>query len=130
VDSWSTIFLERAGRVGLEFEARFYDAVVQRTPGNTEALAELAHALTRLERFEEGLEVDRQLVRLVPENETAHYNLACSLALCRQPREALDALQTAVVLGYEDVGHLLADGDLLSLHAEPRFQELVERLRQ
>ena len=129
MDSWSAVFLERAGRVGLEFEARFYAAVARRTPENTEALSELAHVLTRLERFEEGLQIDRLLVRLAPENETAHYNLACSLALCQQPAEALDALETAVVLGYEDVGHLLADGDLVSLHQEPRFQDLVARLR-
>jgi len=129
VDTWSPAFLERAAHSGLEFEARFYRRGVERCPSNTEALAELGHVLTRLERFEEGLEVDRQLVRLVPENETAHYNLACSLALCAQPDAAIEALEGAVALGYIDVGHLLTDEDLVSLRDNPRFQEIISRLR-
>lgn len=130
MEKWNDAFRERAGREGLEFEARFYGAVVQRAPSNTEALAELGHALTRLKRFREGLEVDRRLVQLVPENETAHYNLACSLALCERPAEAISALETAVVLGYDDASHLMADEDLESLHSEPRFKQLVSRLQR
>lgn len=129
MESWSERFLERASRAGLEFEARFYGAVVRRSPSNAEALAELGHALTRLERFEEGLEVDRRLVQLVPENETAHYNLACSLSLCGRADDAIDALEQAVELGYRDLAHLLGDPDLTALHGEPRFRALLERLR-
>ena len=121
-------FEERAGQAGLEFQARFYRAVLGRYPDNTEALAELGHALTRLERFEEGLAVDRQLIELVPDNETAHYNLACSLALCSRPQEALDVLEQAVRLGYEDLHHLLADDDLRSLRNEPRFRAIAAAL--
>lgn len=128
VEPWSPTFLERAEREGLEFEARYYGAVVARAPTNTEALAELGHVLTRLERFEEGLAVDRRLVEAVPENETAHYNMACSLALCDRPDEAIDALETAAALGYDDVAHLLADDDLASLRSLTRFRELVARL--
>ncbi len=127
--TWDEQFLRRAGRAGLEFEARFFDTVVRRCPENAEALAELGQALTRLERFEEGLEVDRQLVRLVPENEIAHYNLACSLTLCGQLDASMDALEAAIDLGYEDVDHLLTDEDLRALREEPRFRELVARLR-
>ncbi len=130
MEKWNKAFRERAGRAGLEFEARFYGAVVERSPSNTEALAELGHILTRLERFQEGLEIDRRLVQLVPENETVHYNLACSLCLCERPEEALSALETAVMLGYDDAAHLLADDDLQSLRDKPRFQELVRRLQQ
>lgn len=128
VKPWSPSFLERADREGLEFEARYYGAVVGRAPTNTVALAELGHVLTRLERFEEGLAVDRRLVELVPENETAHYNLACSLALCDRAEEAVDALEAAAALGYDDVAHLLADDDLASLRGLPRFRELIQRL--
>ena len=122
-------FQERAGRAGLEFQARFFQAVLGRFPENAEALAELGHALTRLERYEEGLAVDRQLVGLVPENETAHYNLACSLALCGHEQQALDSLEEAVRLGYGDVHHLLADEALRSLRTEPRFRAIAETLQ-
>ena len=42
--------------------------------------------------------MDRRLVRLLPSNPTAHYNLACSLALVKQKAAALRSLQEAVKL--------------------------------
>jgi Flp pilus assembly protein TadD len=127
---WSTQTEQRVAHAGLEFQARFFGVVAQRYPRDPEALSELGHALTRLQRYEEGLAVDRQLVRMVPENETAHYNLACSLALCGRTDEALDTLAEAMRLGYDDLGHLLTDDDLTSLREEPRFRELTARIRR
>jgi Flp pilus assembly protein TadD len=114
--------------MGLEFLADFYEASRRHRPDNVEALAELGHVYTRLGRYQEGLGVDRVLVGLVPSNPTAHYNLACSLALCGQTVEALDALDEAVQHGYQDGAHLAADDDLATLRDEPRFRALVERL--
>jgi tetratricopeptide (TPR) repeat protein len=114
---------------GLEFLARFLQIECRRHPRNVEALAELGHALTRLGRIGEGLEVDRRLVRLAPDNSTVHYNLACSLSLLGRSDEALDALERSVELGYSDAEHLLADEDLERLHDEPRFLEVVRKLR-
>lgn len=114
--------------LGLDFLARFYRVEIDRRPGHLEVLAELGHVLTRLGRFEEGLDVDREFVRRCPEDSTAHYNLACSLALVERPGEALDELERSVDLGYDDAAHLVADEDLASLRSEPRFRALVERL--
>jgi tetratricopeptide (TPR) repeat protein len=119
----------RLARTGLEFLAELLGTEVRRHPDNLEALAELGHALTRLGRVAEGLEVDRRLVRLAPGNSTVHYNLACSLALLERPEESLDALERAIELGYDDAEHLLADDDLAVLRDEERFRSLVQRLR-
>jgi len=118
----------RLEALGLGFLARFYAAETRRHPNNTEALAELGHVLTRLGRHEEGLEVDRQLVRIAPHDATVHYNLACSLALCGRPDAALDALEEAVAKGYDDAPHMQSDPDLASLRGDARFQELAARL--
>ncbi len=96
---------------------------------NQEILAELGSAYTRLGRHREGLAVDRELVRLAPQNATAHYNLGCSLALCGETQTALDALERAVELGYDDAKQLEHDEDLRSLRRETRFDALLERLR-
>ena len=120
---------ERLARTGLEFLAEFLAVEARRHPDNLEALAELGQALTLLGRHVEGLEVDRRLVRLAPENSTVHYNLACSLALLERPEEALDALRRSVELGYDDAEHLIADEDLASLRERPEFRELLQRLR-
>lgn len=119
----------RLERLGLEFQARFHEIALRHRGEDPELLAELGHALTRLGRFQEGLAVDHRLVRRAPDNPTVHYNLACSLCLCGQRDQALDELERAIELGYDDPEHLLADDDLTALRAEARFQGLVERLR-
>ncbi len=119
---------EDLDRKGLEFLADLLQVHVRRHPRSVEALAELGHALTRLGRIPEGLEVDRQLVRLVPDNPTVHYNLACSLALAGHTDESLDALEAAVDLGYDDTQFLREDDDLDTLRGEVRFERLLKRL--
>ena len=120
-------------RLGREFEVRYLRAFLERTgpahPLYRGALAELAQALTEVGALEDGLAADRELARLDPENPTVHYNVACSLALLGRPDAALEALEHAVTLGYDDPEHLAADEDLLSLREEGRFVALVRRLR-
>ncbi|MEZ6017776.1 MAG: hypothetical protein R3F49_21900 [Planctomycetota bacterium] len=118
----------RAAALSLDFLARFFEAELTRRPENLEALAELGHLYTRLGRYMEGLAVDRQLVAALPEDSTAHYNLACSLALTGDLDGAFAALERSLDLGYDD-GELIAeDEDLAPLHADPRFGELLRRL--
>ncbi len=120
--------LEEMELVGQEFLADYYRAETDRHPGNVGALAELAPGLPRRGRLEEGLQTDEKLLRLVPDNPTVHYNLACSLALLDRPDGALDALEKAVRLGYDDAEHLVRDEDLRPLRDELRFQRIVRRL--
>lgn len=115
-------------RLGDEFLVEFYDAEVRRYPSNIEALSELGQVLTRLAHYERGLEVDRQLVRLVPDNPTVHYNLACSLARLGRLDESLDALEGSVELGYADGEYMQADDDLANLRDEERFRSLLRRI--
>jgi len=113
---------------GLEFLAEFYNRHTLRSVDDVDVLVELGHLLTRLERYSEGLEVDRRLVVLLPEEPTVHYNLACSLARVAAPDEAFAALDHCVELGYNDMAFLLDDEDLESLREDPRFGALVKRL--
>ena len=115
--------------LGLQFLAGFLETEISRHPENLGAWIELGHVYTRARRFEEGLAVDQELVRRAPQDPTVRYNLACSLALLERKGEALDALEKAVALGYEDPEHLVADPDLESLREEARFLEIVAGLR-
>lgn len=117
-------------RMGWTFLAEFLEIETARHPGNLEALAELGHVYTRQGEYARGLAIDRKLVELVPHDPTARYNLACSLALLGARDEALDTLGRAIELGYDDAEHLTADEDLESLREDPRFVELVARLRR
>lgn len=116
-------------QAGTGFLTAFFEIETQRHPDNLDALAELGQLYTRLGRWENGLGVDRRLVRLVPHNPTVHYNLACSLALLGRRDDALDALERSVELGYDDFEFLLGDPDLASLRDEVRFRGLVRLLQ-
>lgn len=121
---------ERIERLGLEFLAELLGRSLHVHPDRFDVLSEYASVLTRLGRLEEGLEADRRLVVLAPEDPTVHYNLACSLALVGRSSEALDSLERAVELGYRDAEHLLVDEDLALLRDSPRWARLLEELER
>ena len=125
----STSLRDRLDRAGQSFLVDFYRVVTDRQPENIEAIAELAQAHTRLGEFENGLVLDRHLARLLPEDPTVRYNLACSLALTQRSLESLETLELAIHLGYDDPAYLMQDEDLTNLRSLPRFQEIVRRLR-
>jgi tetratricopeptide (TPR) repeat protein len=125
----SASLTERLDHLGQEFFIDFYQVVTERQPENLEAMAELAQAHTRLGHWDRGLELDRRLARMLPDDPTIRYNLSCSLALTDRTLEALEALEEAITLGYDDVEYLLQDPDMSGLQDEPRFVELVRRLR-
>jgi Flp pilus assembly protein TadD len=112
----------------IEFETRFFEAVHQRDPQFTDVIEILGGLYTRQGRIADGLKMDRKLVRLEPDNPTAHYNLACSLALSRRKPAALRALEQAIALGYRDYDWMQKDPDLEGLRAHPVFQQLLTKL--
>ena len=85
------------------FEIGFYESVLRRDPKYTEVIEILGGLYTKTGRIADGLRMDRRLVRLMPRNATAHYNLACSLALSKRPSDAIRSLARAVELGYNDL---------------------------
>jgi tetratricopeptide (TPR) repeat protein len=112
-----------------QFEIEFYEAILRRSPDYTEVVGLLGALYTRVGRIADGLKMDRRLVRLEPDNPTAHYNLACSLALCKRRPAALQSLRKAVSLGYDDVDWMLQDPDLEILKPDPEFQQLLGQLK-
>lgn len=111
------------------FETAFFESVLRRNPDFSDVVELLGGLYTKQGRISDGLKMDRRLVRLQPQNPTAHYNLACSLALSKRKSEALQALKIAVELGYKDAEWLSQDPDLEMLQGHPEFQKLVNRLR-
>ena len=73
--------------------------------------------------------MDRKLVRFLPENATAHYNLACSLALSKRNADALRSLRKAIELGYNDIDWMMQDPDLKALKQHPEFGVLAETVK-
>lgn len=110
-----------------DFEINFFESVLRKNPKYTEVIELLGELYTRTGRVEDGLRMDRRLVRLLPENPNAYYNLACSLALKKRSSEAINNLQKAISLGYSDFDWLMQDPDLENLKGLPAFQKLLSR---
>lgn len=111
-----------------EFEIGFFESVLRRNPTYTDVVELLGGLYTKHGRIADGLKMDRKLVRLMPDNATAHYNLACSLALVKRKAEALRALEKAIALGYSDREWMQQDPDLDSLKKSSAFRALLAKL--
>jgi tetratricopeptide (TPR) repeat protein len=111
-----------------EFEIRFFESVLRRDPSYVAVVEMLGGLYTRQGRIADGLKMDRKLVKLQPANATAHYNLACSLALSKRQNDALRELSEAVRLGYRDYDWMQQDPDLEPLKHLPEFKKLLETL--
>ena len=112
-----------------EFEMQFFESVLRREAGYTEVIEILGSLYTRHGRIADGLRMDRRLVKLQPANATAHYNLACSLALSKRKAAALRSLRQAIDLGYRDFDWMQQDPDLEELKVHPAFNALLAQLK-
>ena len=112
-----------------EFEMRFFESVLKRDAAYTEVVELLGGLYTKHGRIADGLKMDRRLVKLLPQNATAHYNLACSLALLKRKAAAIRSLRQAVRLGYTDFDWMQQDPDLDGLKKDPAFDSLLKQLK-
>jgi tetratricopeptide (TPR) repeat protein len=110
-----------------DFEIEFLGRVLERDPYFVEAIRVQAHNLAAKGEYARALQLDRRLVRLVPDNAIAWYNLACSYAVLGMIDPAFSALQRSLELGYRFLERLRQDPDLKGLHRDPRFLRLLRR---
>lgn len=109
----------------LDFELEFFSGILVRRPDYIDVLRVMGNNLTLKGRYTQGLQIDKRLVQLRPNDALAHYNLACSYALLKRPDQALKSLRRAVELGYRDFRYMREDRDLDSIRHEPRFRQLM-----
>ena len=111
----------------IDFEIDFLGRVLDRDPYFVDALRVHANNLAAKGLYTRALQIDRRLVRLIPDDATAWYNLACSFAVLGMIDPAFSALQRSLEEGYRFLNHLRRDPDLKALRRDPRFARLVRR---
>ena len=109
----------------LDFELDFFGGALDRYPDYVDVLRVMGNLLTLKGRFVEGMNIDKRLVRLRPNDALAHYNLACSFALLKRPDQSIKTLRKAIELGYRDFRYMREDHDLDSVRHDPRFRQLM-----
>jgi tetratricopeptide (TPR) repeat protein len=110
-----------------DFEIEFLGRVLERDPFFVEAIRVQATNLAAKGEYARALQLDRRLVRLIPDNAIAWYNLACSYAVLGMIDPAFSALQRSLELGYRFRERLRQDPDLTMLRRDPRFVRLMRR---
>jgi len=91
------------------------------------ARASAGSTLAARGEYARTLQLDRRLVRLVPDDAIAWYNLSCTYAVLGMIDPAFSALQRSLELGYRYVARLRQDPDLKTLRRDPRFLRLLRR---
>lgn len=117
----------KLNEIGEEFQVRILEAALKGNPDSFDVLFELGNAYTQTGRYRDGLEIDRRLIRLRPDNPIVHYNMACSLSLLGEIDESLKELETCFMLGYREYNYAISDRDLENVRRDGRFAELIER---
>jgi tetratricopeptide (TPR) repeat protein len=111
----------------LDFELEFLGRILERDPLYADALRVHANNLAAKGQYGRALQMDRRLVRLLPDRAIPWYNLACSYAVLGMTDPSIAALQRSLDLGYRHLDHLRRDPDLKSLRHDPRFIRLLRR---
>jgi tetratricopeptide (TPR) repeat protein len=109
----------------LDFELEFYRGILRYCPDFVQALRVLGHLLTLTGRYGEGLQIDKRLSRLRPNDPDVHYSLACNYAKLNRADQSLQSLRRAMELGYRDITYIQQDHDLEAIRNDPRFQKLL-----
>ncbi len=130
--TWKNIDLseEVAEELQQNFEVGLFRKALVHDPYNVDILIYLGDAFSKRGMLQDGLEIDQRLVRVCPEEPTFYYNLACSHSLLNQLDPALEALEKAIHLGYQNFEHLKEDSDLDNLRKDYRFIQLLKNVTQ
>jgi tetratricopeptide (TPR) repeat protein len=105
----------------LTVEISFLQGLRLAMPHDSELLKILGDDYTKAGRFEEGLEIDLELARLLPYDSVVFYNLACSYSILKKLKESAETLIKAIKLGYTDFDWLQKDSDLKNLRDSSEY---------
>ncbi|MCM8792177.1 MAG: hypothetical protein NC826_03400 [Candidatus Omnitrophica bacterium] len=109
----------------LDFELSFYEGILKKNPKFVQVLFILGDLYTKKGWYKKGLEMDKRLVRLRPQDEIVYYNLACDYSLLKNIDASLKALRKALKLGFRDFRLIEKDSDLDYVRQDKRFEALI-----
>ena len=118
----------KESKESLSYEIEFFEALIGQDENFVDALIPLGDAYTKAGEYEKGLKIDLRLSRLRPCDPLIHYNLACSYSLLGEMDCAYDALERAIIFGYDDYKSMMKDPDLRNDVHSKAFVPFLERV--
>ena len=107
-----------------------YFELVADHPDKGEAWFKLGYCLHATGQLDEALVAHAKAAEFPLYRAVALYNLGCAHALKGNADAAFEALNKSIDSGFNELKLMEADTDLTSLHADPRWAQLVARLSQ
>lgn len=99
------------------------------TPGAV-LLSFQAHKLYQEQKFAESAQLYGRAIDLGIKNSDYIYNAACAASLSGDVPGAFKYLNRAISSGYRNPDNMKADADLVALHTDPRWPDLLRRAAQ
>jgi adenylate cyclase len=99
-------------------------------PDDSRALCFGAVNLAEMGERERAIEWTERALDAAGSEAFIQYNSACTYAVLGETGRALDLLERAIELGWGDRAWIEHDSDLASLHGDPRFSAMLERMNQ
>ena len=121
--------------VGLLKEGKFEQAralfqdAVQKDPQRAEAYNGVGVTFYARGDLDEALAWYKRSLEADPRFGDAFYNMACIYSLQNQPELAFRYLRLAALNRYSERDATEKDPDLVSLHGDPRWREILEQVR-
>ena len=123
----STVLYLKANRMAERFEKaiQWFDEVIEIEPDHLHALLAVAWCHKRIDQLPSSIDAMERAIEAEPDNATAHYNLACYLALDQQPDRCVTQLAEALRIEPQFRVYIADESDFDLIRNHPNFQSLV-----
>ncbi|MEM7199691.1 MAG: tetratricopeptide repeat protein [Planctomycetota bacterium] len=106
-----------------------FKQITQLAPDDGQAWLMLGYSLHGGKEYDKALEAHHKAAEFANVAPTATYNIACVHSLKGDTDQAIEWLQKAVKVGFNNVSHVATDTDMDNVRGDPRFAEVVQKMR-
>ncbi len=105
---------------------RLYESFVKTEPNSGRGWFNLGYALHHSSEHAKAIDAFQHALDLGYHKATSMYNIACGYSMLNQPDAAFEWLDRATKAGFNSVGDISWDRDLVNLRSDPRFRKFLD----
>lgn len=106
-----------------------YQIALKIQPRLKKAIEKIGLVYASQGNYKKSLHYFNNLVLLEPENAKLYYNIACILSIQNRVQDSIEALQIAVLKGYQNIEQIEKDEDLNNIRTDKRYKDLIQNFK-